>query len=207
MLEYTAADLTVEQANEMRTAYEPLAQSVRDLIDAAIRSETDAATVAIAKAEIDSATRRLRSRQLKGAFGAQRIIDGGLLSWGNAVTGIRNPVAPPLVINRDPGGRVWADVTLGAAYEGPPGHVHGGIGALILDHLLGEAASSPSNPRFTGTISLRYVRAMRLGTLRAEATVARTEGVKTFAVGSLADDAGVTIEAEGVFIQPRWARG
>ena len=76
MLEYTAADLTVEQANEMRTTYEPLAQSVRDLIDAAIRSQTDAATVAIAKAEIDSATRRLRSRQLKGAFGARRIIDG-----------------------------------------------------------------------------------------------------------------------------------
>ena len=30
----------------------------------------------------------------------------------------------------------------------------------------------------------------------------RTEGVKTFAVGHLADDEGVTVEAEGVFIQP-----
>ncbi len=207
MLEYTAADLTVEQANKMRATYEPLAESVRNLIDAAIRSQTDAATVAAARDEIDSATRWLRSRQLEGAFGARRIIDGELLSWGNAVTGIRNPVAPPLMINRDPSGRVWADAHLGAAYEGPPGHLHGGMGALMLDHLLGEAASSPSNPRFTGTISLRYVRATRLGALRAEAIVARTEGVKTFAVGSLSDNDGVTIEAEGVFIQPRWARG
>jgi hypothetical protein len=32
-------------------------------------------------------------------------------------------------------------------------------------------------------------------------------GVKTYAVGHLADELGVTVEAEGVFIQPRWARG
>ena len=30
--------------------------------------------------------------------------------------------------------------------------------------------------------------------------------MKTYAVGYLADEEGVTVEAEGVFIQPRWAR-
>ena len=30
--------------------------------------------------------------------------------------------------------------------------------------------------------------------------------MKTFAAGHLADDEGITVEAEGVFIQPRWAR-
>ena len=34
---------------------------------------------------------------------------------------------------------------------------------MVLDHLLGEAASDGKNPRLTGTISLRYVRATRLG--------------------------------------------
>ena len=62
------------------------------------------------------------------------------------------------------------------------------------------------NPRLTGTISFRYVRATRLGRLHAEATTTHTEGVKTYAVGHLADDEGITVEAEGVFIQPRWAR-
>jgi hypothetical protein len=52
----------------------------------------------------------------------------------------------------------------------------------------------------------RYVRATRLGRLHAEATTTHTEGVKTYAVGHLADDEGITVEAEGVFIQPRWAR-
>jgi hypothetical protein len=50
------------------------------------------------------------------------------------------------------------------------------------------------------------VRATRLGRLHAEATITHTDGVKTYAVGHLADNEGITVEAEGVFIQPRWAR-
>jgi acyl-coenzyme A thioesterase PaaI-like protein len=85
--------------------------------------------------------------------------------------------------------------------------VHGGICALVLDHLLGEAASEGlTQPKFTGTISLRYLRGTPLGPLRAEAFVERTEGVKTFARGYLKDANGPTVEAEGVFIMPAWAR-
>ncbi len=131
---------------------------------------------------------------------------GERMAWGNAVIGIRNPIAPPVQIQRDADGKSVCDFHLGAAYEGPPGHVHGGVAALVLDHLLGEAASDGINPRLTGTISFRYVRATRLGDLHAEAVITRTEGVKTYAVGHLADAEGVTVEAEGVFIQPRWAR-
>jgi hypothetical protein len=75
-----------------------------------------------------------------------------------------------------------------------------------LDHVLGETASDPARPALTGTITLRYVRATRLGALHAEATIERTDGVKTFAVGHIADDEGATVEAEGVFIVPKWAR-
>jgi hypothetical protein len=42
--------------------------------------------------------------------------------------------------------------------------------------------------------------------MHAEARITRTYGVKTFA-GHLADEEGVTVEADGVFIQPKWARG
>ena len=101
---------------------------------------------------------------------------------------------------------MFTEFVLGAAFEGPPGHAHGGIAALVLDHVLGDAASSPEKPRLTGTITLRYVRMTRLGRLHAEATIVRTQGVKTYAVGHLADDDGITVEAEGVFIRPKWAR-
>jgi hypothetical protein len=30
--------------------------------------------------------------------------------------------------------------------------------------------------------------------------------MKTFTTGHLADDEGITVAADGVFIQPRWAR-
>ncbi len=206
MLDFTLENISAEDIERLRAIYEPLAQSVRELIDATIRTRVDAAAVAAAKSEIDSVAARLRSQQLDGAFGVRYLATGERMAWGNAVIGIRNPVAPPLVIEHDDAGKSWCDFHLGAAYEGPPGHVHGGVAALILDHLLGEAASDGVNPRLTGTISFRYVRATRLGHLHAEATTTRIDGIKTFAAGYLADEDGVTVEAEGVFIQPRWAR-
>jgi len=206
MLDFTLENISAEDVERLRGLYEPLAQSVRELIDATVRTQADAATVAAAKSEIDSATARLRQKQLDGSFGVRYLESGERMAWGNAVIGIRNPIAPPLEIQHDASGTSFCDFHLGAAYEGPPGHVHGGVAALILDHLLGEAASDGINPRLTGTISFRYVRATRLGHLHAEAMTTRTDGVKTFAAGHLADEEGVTVEAEGVFILPRWAR-
>jgi acyl-coenzyme A thioesterase PaaI-like protein len=206
MLHFTPDNISAEEVQRLRAVYEPLAQSVRELIDATVRTEVDAEAVAAAKAEIDSATARLRHKQIDGSFGVRLLSSGERMAWGNAVIGIRNPIAPPLVIQHDAAGRAWCDLHLGASYEGPPGHVHGGVAALVLDHLLGAAASDGVNPRLTGEISLRYVRATRLGHLHAEATTTRIDGVKTFATGHLADDEGVTVEAEGVFIQPRWDR-
>jgi acyl-coenzyme A thioesterase PaaI-like protein len=206
MLDFTLENISAEEVERLRALYQPLAESVRELIDATVRTEVDAAAVAAAKAEIDSATARLRQKQTEGSFGVRHLATGERMAWGNAVVGIRNPIAPPVQIHRDVDGKSVCDFHLGAAYEGPPGHVHGGVAALLLDHLLGEAASDGINPRLTGTISFRYVRATRLGDLHAEAVITRTEGVKTYAVGHLADAEGVTVEAEGVFIQPRWAR-
>jgi acyl-coenzyme A thioesterase PaaI-like protein len=53
---------------------------------------------------------------------------------------------------------------------------------------------------------MRYRRITRLGDLRAEARIVRQDGIKSFAVGHLEDADGVTVEAQGVFIRPRWAR-
>jgi acyl-coenzyme A thioesterase PaaI-like protein len=199
-------NLTAEDVERLRGIFEPLTQSVRELVDATIRTEVDAEAVALAKAEIDAATARLRERQLDGSFGVRFGSDGDQMPWGNVVIGMRNPVAPPLVFVPSANGGVRADFHLGAAYEGPPGHVHGGVAALILDHALGGAASAPDKPRLTGTITIRYRRMTALGDLHVEAAIVRTEGVKTFATGHLADADGVTVEAEGVFITPRWAR-
>jgi acyl-coenzyme A thioesterase PaaI-like protein len=208
VLEFThIGDVSSEEVQRMRAVYQPLAESVRELIDATIRTEVDAESVAAVRAEIDAATAKLRAQQTDGPFGVQYTTGGDRMAWGNPVIGIRNPIAPPLTILRDADGRVWTDFHLGAAYEGPPGHVHGGVAALVLDHILGEGATDGLSPRFTGTITMRYLRTTRLGQLHAEAKITRTDGVKTYVSGHLADDEGITVEADGVFIQPKWARG
>ena len=208
MVQYTdIGDVSAAEIDRMRTVYGTLAESVRELIDATIRTEVDADEVAVAKAAIDAATARLRANQCDGPFGVRFTTGGDRLAWGNPVIGIRNPIAPPLKIERDADGGVFTNFHLGAAYEGPPGHVHGGISALVLDHVLGEVAANEETPRFTGTITLRYLRPTRLGELHAEARITRTDGFKAYAAGHLADDEGITVEAEGIFIQPKWARG
>jgi acyl-coenzyme A thioesterase PaaI-like protein len=207
MLEFTAENISAEEIERLRSLYGPLTDSVRELLDATIRTEADADTVAAAKAEIDAATARLRSKQLDGPFGVRHNHGGESMAWGNPVIGLRNPFAPPVVFHSDPSGKVWAEFELGAPYEGPPGHVHGGVSALILDHILGEAASGGlTKPFFTGTITCRYLRGTPLGALRAEAWVDRTESVKNYARGTISDADGVTVQAEGVFVVPKWAR-
>ncbi|HEX3287932.1 MAG TPA: PaaI family thioesterase [Mycobacterium sp.] len=188
----------------LRAIYEPLADSVRRLIDISIRTEANALTVVSAKGKIDSAVAELSKSLTAESFGVRQNDDGQSMAWGNVLIGVRNPVAPPLVIHHDPGGFVWTDFELGAAYEGPAGHVHGGVCALILDHVLGATAHKPGKPAVTGTLTVRYLRGTPLGSLRAEANIERIEGVKTFAVGRISDASGVaTVQAEGVFIHPR----
>lgn len=188
----------------LESVYGPLAGSIRRLIDASIRSEADPETVAAATAKIDSVTDELSTSLRPGTFGVQLTPDGETIAWGNAVVGLRNPIAPPLVLHHEPDGLVWSEFVLGPAYEGPPEHVHGGISALILDHVLGATAHRAGRPAYTGTLTVRYRRRTQLSRpLRAEARVERTEGVKTFSVGHIADEDGVTVEAEGVFIHPK----
>lgn len=206
MAGYQRDDASPEEVERQAALYRPLAQGVRELVDAVIRTEVDDDEVRAVRAEVEALTERLRKQQADGPYGVRFNDEGRGRAWGNAVVGLRNAVAPPLVIEHEPSGRAWSDFHLGAAYEGPPGLVHGGVSALILDQMLGEAAGAGGKPGMTGTLTLRYRRGTPLGDLRAEAHIDRVDGIKTYAVGHLADAEGVTVEAEGVFILPKWAR-
>jgi len=117
------------------------------------------------------------------------------------------PAPPPLDFVRDPEGRASSEFELGAGYEGPPGLVHGGVSALILDQALGEACGAGGRPGMTGGLTIRYRRPTPLGKLRCEAWIDQRDGYKTIARGTIGDDEGPTVEAEGIFIVPKWARG
>lgn len=203
---YVHEEIPPDEIERQKALYGPLTQSIRELVDAAIRTEMDDDTIRESQAQIEILTATLRERQLDGPYGVRFNSAGEGRPWGNSVVGLRNAIAPPLIIKHDPSGRSWSDFHLGAAYEGPPGLVHGGVSALILDQMLGEAAGAGGKPGMTGTLTLRYRRGTRLGDLRAEAWIDSSEGIKTYAKGQISDDEGVTVEAEGVFILPKWAR-
>jgi acyl-coenzyme A thioesterase PaaI-like protein len=188
--------------------YEPFTAAVRDLVDATIRTLADEHEIKQAQVEIEAITARLTERQLPGSYGVKyRASDGTGRPWGNAVMGLRNPIAPPVPIHSVEPGRAAADFHLGAAYEGPPGLAHGGVVSLVLDQLLGHVVSSGGKPGMTGSLTVRYHRGTPLGDLSMEGWIERTEGIKTWARGHiLAPDGEVTAEAEGLFILPKWAR-
>jgi hypothetical protein len=200
--------MSTDEHDRLEALYGPLTDDVRELIRLALHTDADPDSVDAARTAIRAANDVLRSRQRDESQLVRYSVGGRPVVWGNAVIGLRNAIAPPLTIHHDADGtRCWSEFSLNSAYEGPPGLVHGGVCALVLDHVLGEAASAGlTKPLFTGTLTVRFVRGTPLGRLRADAAVERTEGVKSFVSGHLSDGEGITVEAEGIFITPAWAR-
>jgi acyl-coenzyme A thioesterase PaaI-like protein len=199
--------ISAEEYERQRELYGPLTEALRKLIGAGIHTEVDEDTARQAQSAIEAATEMLERQQRSVTSTLRHEGTGRPLAWANPAVGLRNAIAPPMVIHHENDNRAWSEFSLSGAYEGPPGWVHGGICALVLDHILGEAASEGlTKPKFTGTITLKYLRGTPLGPWRAEAWIDREDGAKTYARGTLSDAEGVTVEAEGVFIRPAWAR-
>ncbi|KRF20931.1 thioesterase [Nocardioides sp. Soil797] len=206
MLNYRTEDLTPEAIALETEVAGALAQSTRELVDAVIRSTIPFDEMVEIREQVDALTARLRASQLEGSYGAVISTEGKVRNMGNTVVGQRNAIAPPLQTHWAEDGTASADFTLGAAYEGPPGLVHGGVSALILDQIAGEAAAAGGSPGMTGRLTLTYKRGTPLGPLHAEGRITRVEGVKTYVEAHIGDAEGPTVLAEGIFILPRWAR-
>ncbi len=204
-MDFSFETISAAELDRLQALYTPLTESVRRLVQASLRTGADEGTVREAQAAIEAVAEKLEGTVDERM--PRLAVDGRPVVWGNPATGWRNAIAPPLVVHNESDGLWWSEFELGETYQGPPGWVHGGVLALVLDQLLGEAASDGlTKPMFTGTITLRYLRGTPLGRLRAEAAIERTDGSKTFVSGHMSDADGKTVEAEGIWIKPAWAR-
>jgi acyl-coenzyme A thioesterase PaaI-like protein len=207
--EYRVVDLTDEELAEEARLYGGLADSVRRLNEACLMTTVDAETIEDVRRQVDDLAGRLEKSMLEGSQGVSFNASGKRVRfYGNAVIGLRNPHAVPLRIVQDrEAGRASSEFELGPLHEGPPGQVHGGVVALVMDQVCGEAAAASGRPGMTGTLTIRYLMNTPLGPCSAEAWADRVEGVKTIVKGVLRKaDGTVTAETEGIFILPRWAR-
>ena len=177
-----------------------LADATRALLDVVVRSGADPVMLTEAAATIESLTERLAVPTF------QRTIDIAPDSYRREmalVNGASHPFAPQLEMMPLPDGFAGT-VTLGPAWEGGPGLVHGGAISLLFDHVMAWATTrvGQPGPSMTGTMSLAYRRPTPLGEpLTISARVDRTSGRKIHVVAELTVDGQVTVEGTGLFIK------
>jgi len=118
--------------------------------------------------------------------------------------GRANPLAPPIdlvIVGEGDEAHVEGRARFSAAYEGPPGNVHGGFVAAAFDEVLGMAQTLSGQTGMTGTLKIVYRSPTPLyEELRFQARVDRVEGRKTFVVGTCHAGDRLTAESEGIFI-------
>ncbi|MCU1670337.1 MAG: uncharacterized protein JWP40_3264 [Blastococcus sp.] len=200
-------ELSLEERTARRDAVGALGAALRDVVDAAVRTEVSIEDLSAATVAARELAERLRAEG-RDLHQVARVDDPDVGErWYSPVYGPGNPVAPPMAATQTGDGRAEGRVTLGKPHEGPPGLVHGGVVATLLDHLLARAVRAAGRGGLTATLTVRYRRPVRLGVpLLGTAEIDTADGRRTTARARLVeeDDPGTTLaEAEGLFVALR----
>jgi uncharacterized protein (TIGR00369 family) len=99
-------------------------------------------------------------------------------------------------------GGVVCIATITDQYEGPPGYVHGGIIATMLDEAMSKANRITGVTAMTRHMEVDYLRPVPSGVpVRIEGRVTRSEGRKHWNSAQILNEDGVTLaKAAGLFI-------
>ncbi|MGY1630095.1 PaaI family thioesterase [Geodermatophilus sp. SYSU D01186] len=194
---------------DLMAAVGELGSALRELVDASVRTTVPAAELRAAAAEARAATARLTAARRPPT--QLPALDDPLVFRRvyNPVSGVGSAIAPPLSIRPTEDG-VVAEATLGMAYEGPPGYVHGGVSSLLMDQLLGSAAIAAGLWGMTVRLEVDYRGPVPLSTpLLLRARVTEAAGRKCVVTGTIATAETpdhVLVAAHGVFVMPREER-
>lgn len=184
-----------------------LAQATRQVLQHSVTSLADDATIAQAAALISQAAQILASgphgRSYHGtAEGALGGAPHGFISY-SPVTGPLNALASTAVLDSTDR-EVTVSVTYGAAYEGPPGCLHGGLIAAIFDEVLGFAQALSGAPGMTGRLEVTYRSPTPLHQpLRVTGRFDSIQGRKIMTSGEIYAGDRLCAEAVGTFITVR----
>jgi acyl-coenzyme A thioesterase PaaI-like protein len=193
-------ELTPRRAELFRIAGE--VRTIMDRLVSTTASDEELGAAADALAVVAGMFTSLPSGSAYEGF-AEAANSGGSMGHfdHSPMLGGANPLAPPLRLRAIDDRTIEGDVIFGAAYEGPPGCVHGGFVAAAFDEILGCTQSLSGSPGMTGRLIVNYRSPTPLHTpLRFVTTWDRTEGRKVFTSGSLFAGDRLCAEAEGLFI-------
>jgi len=186
-----------------------VAAELRAVLDILADTQADADTLEEA-AGLVARARALLSRAPRGRRQWQLPEVAGELSRANfddsPLSGLANPIAPPVRF-RIGSDAVEGEVSFSRAYEGPPGHVHGGGIAATFDELLGVTQTLSGRAGVTGSLAVRYRRPVPLGRVaRLRGWIDRVHGRRIHTRGELRSDGDVCAEGEAVFVVLDWER-
>jgi acyl-coenzyme A thioesterase PaaI-like protein len=209
-VDHRVRELMESEVNPRRAEMRRSADAVRAVTDRMFATQAPEEALAEVNALVTQAAAILarypRRRPFEGFPEAANAGDPHAFFDHSPIAGQANPLAPPIIMDID-GQRVIGRVNYGAAYEGPPGSVHGGHVAAAFDEVLGMAQSLGGQPGMTGTLTVRYRKPTPLHTdLRIEAEITEIEGRKTFTKGAMYAGQLLTAEADAVFIRVDMAR-
>lgn len=198
----TVPDALRGSPEELREATE-LALATRRLMLAAATTAVSAADMRAAGAEMDRLARRLssvsRGRALRGPLEgpAATRAAGPETSWPIFAT---NPQAFPLEVHFEDDS-AWATTTADALYEGPPGCVHGGFVAHLLDSILGVLVQAQGVRAMTATLELRYLAPTPIeAPLILGSRIVERSGRRVHVEGWIEHQDRRTVEADGLFV-------
>jgi uncharacterized protein (TIGR00369 family) len=102
-------------------------------------------------------------------------------------------------------GTVVCIVAISDSLEGPPGYVHGGIIATLLDEVMSKSVRARGLTAMTRRMEIDYLRPVRSGEpIRLEGRLVRSEGRKHWTEARILDaGARILAEAKGLFIELR----
>jgi acyl-coenzyme A thioesterase PaaI-like protein len=193
----------------LRVEKRRLAAAMRRVIQTLVAADLDAEQVAAAAEELEVLAERFGSvpdaEYVGFAEAANSPSVGGFFDH-SPVLGEANPLAPPVRLEFSVD-RIVGRVVFGSAYEGPPGHVHGGWIAAAFDEVLGAAQSISGSGGMTAYLKVDYRAPTPLHQeLRFEGELDRVEGRKIFTRGRLRHGDLVTAEAEALFVSVDFSR-
>lgn len=116
--------------------------------------------------------------------------------------GQTNPAGLKLEFTKISEGTVFTDAVISNNYEGPPGYLHGGIIATILDEAMSKANRSRGVTAMTRQMQVDYLLPVPSGSpIRIEGEVTKTEGRKHWTEARVKNPEGITFaRATGLFI-------
>ena len=181
-----------------------LGEAVRRLMSASVLTNADAAAMAGATEQIHAIAAQLEDAGLRVVM---QLPDEDGMRRGDRpyspVIGAANPIAPPLTVTALEDRTVVGECTMQPIHEGPPGAIHGGWVATLLDQLLGHATAASGNRGFTAELTVRYRRPTPYGvplTLRGRTD--EVDGRRVYASAEIVVDGVVTAEAKALFLTP-----